>query len=1042
MQRETDLPERKKRLFTDLVRALSLALDFEDGERLHHAWRVAILAYHIGRTWGYENPSILYFSGLLHDIGGITLDHHILHYVSPGRFEPAVHNHGEEGAHILEPFEPFASLIPVIRHHHEHVDGSGFPLGLKGNQVPLESSFILAADILDIHLRDQRDKNHLGHKILEQHRNTVLPGSVVDAALKLFEDLPDLLPLVFDPDSIKRLLFSITPVPPDLSGIPHLELLTQLLWVFARIIDSKHSYSMGHSVRTTWLACRIADGLPEQAVNKWDLIWAGLLHDAGEIGVPENILDKKASLTPFEWVVVKKHTQDTMQILSSVRDLEYLAYSASANHENYDGTGYPFGSRGEEIPLISRIIAIADAYDAMRSDRPHRSALPHNQALEELQQQSGTRFDPSLVSMAITILNEHGDASRNLANTHETFLTFFKESTPTLAPLLDHSSGHKHSTVLQGQSGVFLFELEPWSQLELSDTLYIHNGIEALASLCGPIGDENLLPWLVPESRHDVKTLHGMKMGETLTRYLFARSGTPMEAIFLRVPSGFTMLFRSAVNRIESFQGLTAFYRNFLSSSEAVVFTDPQGIITDVNRKFLDLYGYRIKDVIGHPSSITGSKETAPEIYQAMWKAISDRNRGTWSGELVNQTASGQRIVVQLTINSIRDASGKHLGYIGHTLDITARKVAQEALVQREAELRVKNSELQRLNDLKSDMVSITSHDLKSPINTILTITSFLRDSLDTMDKNQVEYFLSQIEEKGEQSIRFISDMLDLAKMESGNYEIHREVVHLTKLLKTVIGDHAQQAKAKEITLTPNPLPEHVTIEGDNTKLSQVFSNVVSNAIKFSPEGGTITIDLAMSESNTVRVTVDDDGPGIPDAERDSVFQKYYQVNKDQQAVKRGFGSGLGLYIVKNIVSSHGGQVMAERSPAGGTRIVIDLPLFGTRGGILLVELPPDYRAGILASLKKNSLCGVEITSRHLISPMLGNPRVTWVIMGSGPLSANAWDALEKLSPEHKPRTLLLLTDQVAAPRPCDRTLTLPGHHNELAEILQMEVLP
>ena len=131
---------------------------------------------------------------------------------------------------------------------------------------------------------------------------------------------------------------------------------------------------------------------------------AGLLHDIGKIGIPESILDKPGKLTKEEYEIVKRHPEIGAEILSSIRQFEEVVPAIRHHHERYDGRGYPDGLKGEEIPVMARIIAVADAFDAMLSKRPYRDALSLNSAVKELQRNKGSQFDPQIVDILLNII--------------------------------------------------------------------------------------------------------------------------------------------------------------------------------------------------------------------------------------------------------------------------------------------------------------------------------------------------------------------------------------------------------------------------------------------------------------------------------------------------------------------------------------------------------------------------------------------------------------------------------------------------------------
>ena len=148
-------------------------------------------------------------------------------------------------------------------------------------------------------------------------------------------------------------------------------------------------------------------GKSEEECRKVD--YAGLLHDVGKLGISDGIINKKSELTPEEYEVIKQHPVLGDQILSSIKDYPYIRIGAHYHHERYDGKGYPDGIAGEDIPLFARIIAVADSYDAMTSNRSYRSYLPQKEAREELERNKGTQFDPEIADIMLQIIDEDKD---------------------------------------------------------------------------------------------------------------------------------------------------------------------------------------------------------------------------------------------------------------------------------------------------------------------------------------------------------------------------------------------------------------------------------------------------------------------------------------------------------------------------------------------------------------------------------------------------------------------------------------------------------
>ena len=165
----------------------------------------------------------------------------------------------------------------------------------------------------------------------------------------------------------------------------------------ASAIDAKDEYTRHHSTRVTEFTLKIAKSMKFSGRELEDLELAALLHDIGKIAVPERILNKPGKLTDEEFASIKEHPVRGQIILEPVKELNEVGKVVRSHHEKYDGTGYPDGLKGTEIPLGSRIMGIADAFDSITSDRPYRSATSHRRAVKEIIRCSGTQFDPEIV---------------------------------------------------------------------------------------------------------------------------------------------------------------------------------------------------------------------------------------------------------------------------------------------------------------------------------------------------------------------------------------------------------------------------------------------------------------------------------------------------------------------------------------------------------------------------------------------------------------------------------------------------------------------
>jgi HD-GYP domain-containing protein (c-di-GMP phosphodiesterase class II) len=169
-------------------------------------------------------------------------------------------------------------------------------------------------------------------------------------------------------------------------------------------MDAKDSYTRGHSEEVKKIAIKIGQALKLDPDSLRRLEYAALLHDIGKIGVSGQLLTKGSKLTDYEFDEVKLHPQIGGKLLEQVELLKSAGPIIAAHHENYDGSGYPKGLKGEQIPVEARIIAVADSYEAMTVDRPYRKAYSRTEAQQRMKQGSGTQFDPRIVEVLLKVV--------------------------------------------------------------------------------------------------------------------------------------------------------------------------------------------------------------------------------------------------------------------------------------------------------------------------------------------------------------------------------------------------------------------------------------------------------------------------------------------------------------------------------------------------------------------------------------------------------------------------------------------------------------
>lgn len=183
----------------------------------------------------------------------------------------------------------------------------------------------------------------------------------------------------------------------------------QIVQTLSGAIDAKDTYTNGHSTRVADYSREIARRFGYTEKEQDEIYMMGLLHDVGKIGIPEAIINKPARLTDEEYAQIKTHPLVGARILKNISEFPQLAVGARWHHERYDGKGYPDGLAGEDIPQNARIIAIADAYDAMSSRRSYRDVLPQQHIYEELEKGKGTQFDPVFTEVMLQMISKDTD---------------------------------------------------------------------------------------------------------------------------------------------------------------------------------------------------------------------------------------------------------------------------------------------------------------------------------------------------------------------------------------------------------------------------------------------------------------------------------------------------------------------------------------------------------------------------------------------------------------------------------------------------------
>lgn len=387
-----------------------------------------------------------------------------------------------------------------------------------------------------------------------------------------------------------------------------------------------------------------------------------------------------------------------------------------------------------------------------------------------------------------------------------------------------------------------------------------------------------------------------------------------------------------------------AYQKSVLDSHAIVSITDYRGEITYANDKFCEISGYKREELLGQNHRIVKSSRHPKAFYDLMWATIVSGD--IWQGELCNLTRDGREYWVKTTIVPFLDENGVPERYVSARTDITALKLAQEELRQhrdnlhelveaRTREAILAKEQAEAAYHAKSQFLANMSHELRTPIHAVLSYSELGESKADREDftGDKARNYFHRIHQSGQRLLGLINDLLDLSKMEAGRMGYDMRTADLRHIFERVADDLSGLLVAKGVQLDLSGCPSPSRAVFDPVRLEQVVINLLSNAIRFSPEGGVIqmrceAIELAGRRAGDpsspgLRVSVSDQGPGIPPTELESIFDKFVQASHSRSGAG---GTGLGLAICREIIHAHRGRIWAENGAAGGARLVFELP--------------------------------------------------------------------------------------------------------------------
>jgi PAS domain S-box-containing protein len=377
--------------------------------------------------------------------------------------------------------------------------------------------------------------------------------------------------------------------------------------------------------------------------------------------------------------------------------------------------------------------------------------------------------------------------------------------------------------------------------------------------------------------------------------------------------------FESEQKRLDQRLRDQQFYTRSLieSNIDALITTDPSGIISDVNKQMEALTGCTRDELIGAPFK---NYFTDAERAEAGINRVLSETKLT-NYELTARARDGKETVVSYNATTFYDRDRTLQGVFAAARDITERKILDQALQETNLALQGAKLTAEKANLAKSDFLSSMSHELRSPLNAILGFAQLMESETPPPTPAQRQS-IDQILQAGWYLLVLINEILDLALIESGKLSLSREPVSLTEMLSECRGMIEPAALKNGIGLTFPRFDDTPFIKADRTRVKQVLINLLSNAIKYNRAGGTVEVICTMYDGQRTRIGVHDTGNGLPPEKLAQLFQPFNRLGQESGSEE---GTGIGLVVSKRLVELMGGEIGAESTVGVGSVFWIEL---------------------------------------------------------------------------------------------------------------------
>jgi PAS domain S-box-containing protein len=336
------------------------------------------------------------------------------------------------------------------------------------------------------------------------------------------------------------------------------------------------------------------------------------------------------------------------------------------------------------------------------------------------------------------------------------------------------------------------------------------------------------------------------------------------------------------------------------STDDAVIGKTLDGTITSWNRGAERIYGYTADEVIGQPISILIPPDRADELPSILTRLAHGERIDHYLTKRARK--SGEVIDVSVTISPVRDETDRIIGASAIARDVTAQQAAMKEALR-----------------IREEFISVAAHELRTPLTTVYARLQLIERRLarNELDPAGVLGDLTLMRRSADRLKALIDRLLDISRIRSGQLQLEREPTDVAALVESIALMLAETS-GRTITLRASPPLKNYRAVVDGVRIEEVVVNLIDNAIKYSPTGTAIDVDLT-STPDAIRIAVRDRGPGIPPAERGRIFEPFHRSSTAAPGV------GLGLHIAKEIVELHGGTLTLEAPADGGSLFVVTM---------------------------------------------------------------------------------------------------------------------